>query len=211
MKGILITCITLFSINVCWGQFDFGITAGISTMDVKSEQLTYLINDRERFEIETMEARYGIQLGAFAIAQFNRFYLMPEVLLHSRKFEHHLQDFGSSGEVFDVVRTEKLNSVDVGLMMGYKLYFLRLGAGPVCQMYIDNVSQLWAERGYDEAFQTAQWGAQAGAGIDILMVHLDLRYQFNFTKFGDHITFFGEKAELSQHPGIWSVRVGWSF
>lgn len=211
MKGILIAAMTLFSANLSWGQFDFGIAAGISTMDVNSEQLTFLINDRERFEIETMEARYGIQIGAFAIAQFNKFYLMPEVLFHSRKFEHHLDDFGSGGEVIDIVRTEKLHSVDLAMMMGYKWYFLRFGAGPVCQLYIDNVSQLWAEKGYDEAFQTAQWGAQAGVGIDILMVHLDLRYQFNFTRFGDHITFFGHKAELSQYPGIWSVRAGWSF
>lgn len=192
-------------------QFDFGVSFGLSTMDVSAEELKYSITDHKKFTLATEDARYGIQIGAFATMRFNTFFIMPEAYLHSKRYAHHIQEFNGFQEVIETVRYEDLHSFDVALLMGKQWGFFRLGAGPVCSMFLDNVSQLWAEEGYDQAWDTATWGAQLGAGLDILMIHLDLRYQMDLEQFGDHISFFGEKAEHSPYAGRWSLRLGYSF
>lgn len=192
-------------------QFDFGVQFGLSSQDLEGKSLTYAITDNQKFTLHTNQARYGIQLGAFALLQHGSFFVMPEAYFHSRKYEYSLDQLNSLGEVVDIVRSEKMQSFDMVILMGVKKGFFRAGLGPVCTLHLDNVSQLWAQEGYDQAFDSATWGLQGGVGIDIFMIHLDLRYQFDFSRYGSHIEFFGKKAELSPYAGVWSLKAGYSF
>jgi uncharacterized protein YhjY with autotransporter beta-barrel domain len=193
------------------GQFDFGVSAGLSSQQVDGKTLTFLVTDQEKFNMVTSEARYGIQVGTFALIQFNSLFIMPEATFHNQKFEYLIEDLNSVGETVSVLRTEHLNKMDLSLLIGYKWWFLRMGAGPVARLHLDNVSQLWAHKGFEQEFNTAIWGAQLGLGIDILMFHVDLRYQLDFSSLGNHIKFFGTTSSNSSFPQLLALRVGMSF
>jgi hypothetical protein len=169
------------------------------------------INDVERFKISATEARYGIHAGIFSIIEIENFYLMPEVIFNSNKVEYEITDLDQVGEVYSVYRQEDLQKLDLGLMMGLKLGILRAGLGPVGHVHIDNTSQLWDVQGYDQNFDGMTWGWQGGLGLDLWFLHLDLRYEGNLSKFGDHITFFGNDFNFDTRVHRWIARVGVSF
>ena len=150
---LLIPFFFLLNLPFVVAQFSFGLTGGMSTSDLSGDAIHVAVNDSEQFRIQVNEARYGIHAGAFAIAQMDRFYIMPEVIFNSNKVEYHISDLDNTGEVVTILREEELQKLDLGLMMGMKLGALRLGIGPVGHVHLDNVSQLWDIEGYDQNFK----------------------------------------------------------
>lgn len=197
--------------NTVSGQFSFGVTAGLSTSDIDNEQVNIILQDVDQFKISATEARYGIHAGVFSIIQIDGFYMMPEIIFNSSKVEYEITDLDQSGEVYSVYRDETFQKLDLGLMMGAKMGILRAGIGPVGHVHLDNVSQLWNVEGYDQNFQDLTWGWQAGLGLDILFAHLDIRYEGNLSKFGDHMNFFGQDFHFDKREHRWIARVGFSF
>lgn len=208
---LLIPFFFLLNLQLAAGQFSFGLTGGMSTSDISGDAIQVAVNDSEQFRIQVNEARYGIHVGAFAIAQMDRFYVMPEVIFNSNKVEYQITDLDNTGEVVTILREEELQKLDLGLMMGMKLGALRVGVGPVGHVHLDNVSQLWDVEGYDQNFKGLTWGYQTGVGLDLWFIHFDVRYEGNLTQFGDHIEFFGQKYAFDNRVNRWIARVGLSF
>jgi hypothetical protein len=52
---------------------------------------------------------------------------------------------------------------------------------------------------------------QAGAGLDIWRLVVDVRFEGNLTRLGDHMYFAGEKVTFSQRPTRWLLSVGYAF
>jgi hypothetical protein len=205
---ILITGFLIIMSVGAYSQFSFGVTGGLSTSDLSENTANVIINDIDQFKIEVSEARYGIHVGAFGIIQMNQFYLMPELIFNSNKVEYEITDLDHSGEVVTILREEELQKLDLGLMMGAKLGAFRFGIGPVGHVHLDNVSQLWDIEGYDQNFDGMKWGWQTGLGLDLWLLHFDVRYEGNLSKFGDHITFFDKDFNFDKRVHRWIFRVG---
>lgn len=197
--------------HLSFGQFTFGVTGGLSTSDLGENAINVAVNDIDQFKISAAEAGYGIHAGIFAILEMESFYLMPEVIFNSNTVEYQITDLDNTGEIFSVYREEKLQKLDLGLMMGWKMGILRAGIGPVGHVHIDNVSQLWDVEGYDQNFSGMTWGWQGGLGLDLWFFHIDLRYEGNLSQFGDHISFFGKDFNFDTRMHRWIGRVGISF
>ena len=204
----LTTCILICLGLHAFAQFSFGVTGGLSTSDLSDDAVHVIVDDIDQFRIAVSEARYGIHVGAFSILQMNQFYIMPEVIFNSNKVAYEITDLDHTGEVISILREEALQKLDLGLMMGAKLGALRFGIGPVGHVHLDNVSQLWDIEGYDQNFDGMKWGWQTGLGLDMWILHLDLRYEGNLSKFGDHITFFGQDFNFDTRVHRWILRVG---
>ena len=54
-------------------------------------------------------------------------------------------------------------------------------------------------------------GWQAGIGLDIWKFSIDMRYEDNFTNFGEHIRFFGTTYAFSDRPSRLIGTVGFRF
>jgi len=189
-------------------QFSFGLTGGLSTTDFVDDKIPVTLNELTMYKISAKEARYGGHFGVFALAEIGKVFIMPEIVFNSTATEYEIEYFDQPQKI---ILEEEFKNLDLSLMMGWKFGILRLGAGPVGHYRISHSSELWELSGYDEKLANMKWAWQAGLGVDIVFVHLDLRYEGNFSKQSDHITFFDESFEFDNSPKRWILRLGVSF
>ncbi|HND75364.1 MAG TPA: hypothetical protein PKW10_13030, partial [Saprospiraceae bacterium] len=116
-----------------------------------------------------------------------------------------------SGTIDTILAKETLQDLDIPIMLGFKSGILRLNAGPVGHLYLDSSSDLFKVSGYSEQFDKIKWGWQAGLGLDIWKFTIDLRYEGNFSKFGDHIRFGGKSYSFSDRPQRLIASLGLAF
>ncbi len=136
----------------------------------------------------------GFDLGLFA--RFgNKLYLQPELTysFQSSKIE------GISDEVDDF--NVKTSTFDVPVLVGYKL--LDLGAGNIRAFAGPNFSFVLGDN-FDELGDAASFnvGGQAGLGIDLLKLTIDVRYGYIFTNMADD-------SGVKVHNNAFMISLGW--
>lgn len=185
--------LTLFVTMYSNAQNDIVITGGMHTVDVTAENLNF---NSDSFSLKFENASYGFHFGGGLRISFGGFYLQPELIFNSNKANFKFTDFKASS-AYDSIRTEKYQYLDIPLILGIKFSILRLLAGPVAHFFLNNTSELTDIGGYSDKFKTATFGYQAGIGFDYKFLSIDIRHEGNFSKYGDHIQFFGTKLKNS--------------
>ncbi|MBK8484279.1 MAG: PorT family protein [Saprospiraceae bacterium] len=184
--------------NAAQSQINLIISGGLHSVDVSADD--FLITNQsslDSFKLSFEDASYGYHFGAGIRINFGNFYIQPEVLFNSNKANFKFNDF-SIPQLVDSVRTEKYQYLDIPVILGLKFGILRLFAGPVAHIFINNSSELTNISGYKDKFNTASFGYQAGIGFDISFIGIDIRHEGNFSKYGDHINFFGKKYNFDK-------------
>lgn len=195
-----------------FSQVRVGIKGGLASTDVPAGSLVILDQDDvEDFTLSIQDAKYGFHLGFFVQAQLGTFFIQPEVLFNSTSVDYSLEDIQGIDPV--QIRDENYQYLDIPVMLGVKLGPLRLGAGPVGHLFLNSTSDLSDifNEDYEQAFDDLTLGWQAGAGLDLWKLHLDFRYEGNFTDFGNHLVFYGERYTFSEAPSRLIASVGISF
>lgn len=211
MKKLIIFSLCVFLSQVTFGQFKFGIRGGLNTTDLTPSQLLIKnSNDVSNFSLSVKEANYGIHFGIFTQAQIGNFFIQPEILFNSNSVNYEVDDFSLSGTA-NFIKNEQFQNLDIPVMLGFKFGPLRLGGGPVAHVFLNSTSELFDFDGYEQDFKELTWGYQAGVGLDIWKFVLDLRYEGNFTKYGDHLVFFGENYQFNDNPSRIIASVGFAF
>lgn len=198
----ILFCILAIQANA---QIRFGFRGGVSTSQLTSETI-----EANGVSLAIKDANYGVHIGIFGRAKLSeRLYLQPEVAFNSSSVDFQVNDF--SDGLMNSVLTEKYQHLDIPLMLGYKLGPLRLEAGPTGHVYLASKSELEEIGGYERRFNDFNLGYQAGFGLDIWKLLIDLRYEGNFNRFGDHMSIGGQDIQFSQRPTRWLMTVGFSF
>lgn len=207
-------CLVLAWHGETYGQARLGIKGGLSISEVPSSAL-FVPDERglDKFRIGVDNIKYGIHLGMFVQAQFGHFFVQPEVLFNTVAVDYTIEDLQSATPLR--VRDEMYRNLDIPLLLGLKFGPVRLGAGPVGHLYLDNTSDLESElqdeAKYEQDFERITWGWQAGIGLDIWKLHLDARYEGNLSQFGDHFVFYGQSYAFQEHPARFLFSAGISF
>lgn len=185
-------------------QFKVGLKAGMSTYDIDPTEV-----DVSDLKIAIGEANYNFHFGGFARAQLGTFYVQPEVLWNSNSVDFRVDDFGDGfvGKVFK----EKYNYLDVPVLVGLKLGPLRVNTGPVGHIFMNSKSDLEGIDDFEARFKEFTMGWQAGIGLDIWKFMVDLKYEGNFSDFGDHISVAGQPVDFGQKPQRLMLTLGMSF
>ncbi len=214
MKKVILILLIISSALTTNAQFlKLGIKAGASTTNINAPELSILdINGVQNLKLALKNAQYGIHGGVVIRVKIgNHFMIVPEVLLNSNKVDYSVIDINNS-VVTDSILTEKYQYVDIPLMFGYKSGPIRLHAGPVGHFYLNSTSELLDNiDGYEQNFENITLGWQAGLGLDLWKFTVDLRYEGNFSKFGDHIVFFGKEYAFDQSPSRLLASIGFVF
>ncbi len=211
MKKLMLLSICILSIQMANAQFKFGVRGGLSTMDISAKELIVKNkNDINQLGISVSDANYGVHLGFFAQARIGKFFIQPEALFNSNSVEYRLNDF-SDANVITTLKKESYQTLDLPIMMGAKFGPLRLQAGPVGHVFINSRSELFDVDGYSQKFDDMTWGYQAGIGLDLWKVIIDLKYEGSFTDFGDHMVFHGKQYSFDSAPGRFIASVGIAF
>jgi hypothetical protein len=123
----------------------------------------------------------SLQIGAF-VRVGKKLYLQPEA-----NYQTVSGTFNQGSGANALSQDYTLKSIKVPVLIGFKLIDkagvnLRLLAGPAFTFSLDkklnpsSMGELWPIQSVDD-FKNSSWSAQMGAGIDVLFLTLDLRYE----------------------------------
>jgi outer membrane protein with beta-barrel domain len=204
-KSAIVILALIVTFAPLMGQNNFGIKVGLSSENLSFEEIR-----TNSLSLAIKDAAYGFHIGFFARGYLGgRVFIQPELLFNSNTVDFTVSDL--AGGLVNKVLKEKYQNLDIPLMTGLKFGPLRLEAGPVGHVYIASKSELGEIPTYTKRFKNFTLGYQAGLGLDIWKILLDVRYEGNFTKFGDHMRIAGEEVAFSQNPNRWVMSVGLAF
>ncbi|MGA0558782.1 outer membrane beta-barrel protein [Larkinella sp. VNQ87] len=155
----------------------------------------------------------GIVGGAFF--RFGRkLYLQPEVLISAKGGKFDLIQTGLATQSVNV----NFTTFDVPVLLGFKLGPLRLNAGPMMSLTISEDKKLkdafnqYTTQPIEETFKQAVFGYQAGAGLSLGGIQLDLRYEGNLSDLSEiGIEAPNNDARFSTKTSLWQLTVGFAF
>lgn len=207
MKKIAFFLAALLSCQFIFAQeFKFGPVVGVSTSAIKPAELTNL----KELGIRTQESQLGYKVGMFARIPMGSMYLQPSVLLRTGTSTYSFDDLTSpSGIQF---RDENYLNFDIPAVIGAKLLFLRLHAGPVASVRLNTDSKIFNKAdGYERTFDRVNWGLMLGTGVDIWKFALDINYQMPIASGQDGVRFNGQEYTLNSEKGQLAVSLGFDF
>ncbi|MFD2248447.1 porin family protein [Pontibacter ruber] len=168
MKHILLTILACFAISMAaQAQLSVGIKAGIGASNVDVNEVK-----NNPWQYKDSENITGYHAGAFARLQILGIFVQPEAVLSSTGGK---VDFFNDQTAETTTEKFKFTRLDVPLLAGINLFNVaRVQAGPVASVLL---SARQEGKTMDNYLQEADWGWQAGVGVDISRLTLDLRYE----------------------------------
>jgi opacity protein-like surface antigen len=205
MKKIFIVLFTLLLAAPLYSQVQFGIKAGVSTDFTFTDQ-TFEGTDIDVIIQSAKDAEWGFQGGVFMRAGIGGFYLQPELILATATNSVTYEDIEAGGA--PVVYNQQFTKLNIPVLLGFKIAFLRINAGPAAAVMIGDPKDI-----IDGAtYKGVTFGYQAGVGFDLLKrLTFDIRYEGNLNQFGDEITIAGKTFTLDDRTGALLLHVGLIF
>jgi hypothetical protein len=218
MKKVILLFAALMTGGLLMAQMpNFGIRAGLTTSKLTT-------NLSENFASDN---RLGYQGGAFVRLNFGKLYVQPELIYNHRstKLEYEINPVidGESQRVG--VRSDlKIGTFDIPVLVGFKLvktklFNLRFFAGPDISFSTNKDVSYEYTTGDGEDFQgdipdegkisvddfnSTTWYLQAGAGVDVLFLTLDVRYEKGLSDLYND-------GNLNFKNNVWLVTLGFKF
>ena len=194
MKKVMLTIMTLLMVNITYGQFTLGPRIGLSSSSVKFDPFTV-----GGEAVSSGNATAGFHAGVFSRITLGFLYVQPEALFTQSGGEIELSDNGVSD-----IREIEFNKLDFPVMVGTNfLKIFRIQAGPTFSMLLD-ADVKGIEDDIKSGYKDASIGYQAGAGLDLWNLAIDVKYEGNLSTFGDEL--FGFPTD--QHNNQWIVSLG---
>ncbi|MCD4731113.1 MAG: PorT family protein [Bacteroidales bacterium] len=176
-KLVLILSISCISL-IGYSQFQVGLKGAVTM-----SSLTTDINDY----VNPFKA--GFQAGAY-VRLGKKLHLQPEAYFTAKTGE--LSYTWEELEV-KVKETVTLSTIDVPLLLGYKIidpkaFNVRLQAGPVASFVLNKSYEVSTdgvspdtEEDFEDSLNDMNWALQFGAGVDVLFLTIDLRYELGLS------------------------------
>lgn len=205
--AMLLVALCLMTATTAFSQLRFGLKVGGSTTDVKAKDFV-VKNGVNNIGIALKDAKYGIHGGLVIRGQIGNFLIQPEILFNSNSVDY---DVTNLSNFTSQIKEEKFQYLDIPVLIGFKFGPLRLMGGPEGHIFINNSSELTDFQGYDDKFKTMTLSWLGGVGLDIWSLMLDVRYEGNFDKFGDHIRFGNQSFNFDARPSRWTFSAGFLF
>jgi hypothetical protein len=166
------------------GPISFGPKVGWNTDRLTTDYSQYI-----------KDFKSGFQGGLFLSVYINKLYFQPEAYFSIKRgsLETSYDPLNPNGPMI-ITQNIKLKTVDVPLLLGYKVLDLKLirfrfWGGPVASFLLDKEFALSVngnnetDRITHDDFKSASWSGQVGAGLDILMLTFDFGYEFGIDSF----------------------------
>lgn len=206
---LLFLIICLLGTTTAFSQFKIGIKGGLSTTEIQGEDFQVQnVNGLDDIGVALKDIKYGIHGGLVFRGQFGNFLIQPEILFNSNSVDYEVTNLAN---ITTQIKEEKFQYLDIPVLLGYKLGPLRLMAGPEAHIFINNSSELFDFDTYDEKFDNLTLSWLGGVGLDLWSLMLDVRYEGNFSTFGEHIRFGNQQFDFADRPSRWTFSVGFLF
>lgn len=199
MKKFSLLLIFTLTATLIFGQIKFGPKIGFNASKLNSS-------------LDSVKSQFksGFQFGAF-VRIGGRVYLQPELYYTSEGSVMERDSLGKSWK-----QNIRFGSLDIPVLVGFKIINaeivnLRILAGPVISFMVNKkVSNENPVAGPLEKSDigNTNWYIQAGAGVDVWMFTLDIRYQVGLNKIIKDITYDGTNLNFNTSNNVWVVSLG---
>lgn len=200
MKKLVVMLVLAFTASTAFGQlFTVGPKIGISSSSIKVEDVE---------NIASGNSSVGFHAGLFSRITIAGFYVQPELTFTSSGGEIKYDD--NAGNNLDQVTELKYNKLDVPVLVGMRFAkILRVNAGPAFSLILSEDAR---NKGtVDEVksnYNNATVGYQAGVGLDIGKITLDLRYEGSLNNLSDEINIGNESFDTDMRNNQWLFSLG---
>jgi hypothetical protein len=194
MRRIILLSCMVIATSAAFAQlpsFDFGIKAGINVSKLQSD-------------VTAENNRTGFQAGVFARLGGAGLYLQPELYLGSKGSE-----YPNAAEVYSGDEKINFTTLDLPILLGTKVgagpVNVRFMAGPVVSFFLDKDDPVSTASQNVKDFRNYKdqaLGLQAGAGVDISKLTLDLRYEAG-------VSNINKTDKYDQKANLWHISLGY--
>lgn len=168
----------------------------------------------------THDIKNGWHGGLFFRFGVGKLYFQPEAYFAIKNtginYDYESFDSADPTSLDPVSQTFKLTTVDVPLLVGFKLLDLKVAnlrvfGGPVAsfdlnkdlRLRISNIDE--SNRISTEDFKNAVWSFKIGAGFDVLVMTVDVSYEWGINKFYQ----INDIPDMLGRTNIFYITVGW--
>lgn len=183
-------------------QFRMGLRGGINTAYFSATELR-----TDDYKFETLnDASIGFHGGVMMQLNFFGMFIQPELLFSSLTSDVRVRDLDQGA--FQAVKEQSYNKLDFPVLVGRRFGPARVGLGPVGTIMLSTKSEL-NEFGLEEQFNSATFGYQIGAGLDLFdRLALDLKYEGSLSKLGSGVKIAGQEREFDSRARQFIVSLG---
>ncbi len=214
MKKLMIIFALLFAFQTTQAQIKFGLRGGMNFSSLPEQ--TYDIESPQfgNAEIKTLSDNYtGFHIGVMSQINLLAVFIQPELLFVSTGNEMQLVDPDTEEEGFF---TQRFSKIDIPVLVGTKLGPVRLGVGPVASIVLSSDSDLadrstYSGESLNEKFNSATYGFQVGAGINLGNIALDLKYEGSLSNLSDGLTLGDNTFNFDTRPRQFILSIGLLF
>ncbi|MEO6038977.1 MAG: outer membrane beta-barrel protein [Saprospiraceae bacterium] len=204
MKNLFFAAFLLLLGQTAQAQFfSVGLKGGVNTQVHKPNDIVIGSGDSS-LNLGVDKFKFGTQFGAY-VRVGGLIFFQPEVLFNSHKTDYRVKNVSLSN-----IRSETYRDLDFPLLVGIKLGPVRALTGPVGHYFLNSTSELSDIKGYKENFKKMTWGWQTGINVGFGRFSVDARYEGNFHKQGDQISFFGHDYHFSNSPARFILGVNFA-
>jgi hypothetical protein len=202
MKKITFLMMFMLAAGIAFGQFSIGPKVGFNTSKFTTD-IDSLKSDM------TNNFNFGIfvRIG-------KKIYIQPEVnwLTSGGILEGSIMN----GTTLNPFKQEiSMKTIEIPVIIGWRIINFGVGnirilAGPSASIVMDKEIKTTEGEGYiapikDSDLQDLVWGFNLGAGVDVLMFTLDVRYQMGINDMINSVETFN----INSRNNMFSVSLGW--
>jgi hypothetical protein len=209
-KSALFIIALLLVFNIVNAQFEYGVRMGVSTQGLTTDENLLETNTFDELKIKLGESAYGYHFGVYGQVKAFGLTISPEVIFNSNTYNYTIQQF-NEGQTVEKVLKDSYQYLDIPLLIGVKLGFLRAYAGPEVHYFVNSYSELVQEQGFNEQIEKVNYGGIIGAGLNLGRLRFDVRYEINFDDFEDHIFYQNNQLNFNSDDSRLIFSAGWKF
>ncbi len=209
MKKLMMTlALGLASLGSLNAQvFQIGARAGVNRADVAANEIFDMDDELEQ-KLTSGTQDYGYHLGLYTRFKFLGLYVQPEALFTKLNTEITIDEYENgmpTGNTDDA--RISYTRLDFPIMVGLKLGPVRVNAGPIASRVITNETEGISIDLQDGSF----WGCQAGIGLDLWKILIDLKYEDGFNSQTNQVTFAGQQFDVDSRTSQLILSLGYRF
>ena len=178
MKRVLIITVFLVTYTFVHAQFNIGIRAGYNS-SLSVNNIGSVLDGTYNLNSAQGEMWNNFHVGAFARVFMKKLYIEPAILysIDKKQYEVSYNDISNP----DLNKIVDIKTIDVPILLGVKLLDLkvlnlRAFAGPKFRFDAGSTPSTTDMKEFVSDVKKANLGLEMGAGVDVLMFALDLRY-----------------------------------
>ncbi|MBN1952298.1 MAG: PorT family protein [Bacteroidales bacterium] len=200
------------------GQLKYGVRGGINSGTVSTSETTFQLPLAEsqtvpdEYDIEYKTGSLGFHIGGVGQYFIGNFFVEADILFSHVKNDiqitHKTWNESTSGfgqwESTEYRGIAKFDKMDIPLLLGYRLGPLRILAGPMVTLPVlskfdgEDLESLRMEQYY----KANTFGYQAGLGIELASLNIDVKYEGPLTSFGTGVAVKGNDFEMDQKMSL---------